>query len=71
MALQSARHEAIHTETGDSLAKLKGKFDDGYHLLATDHADDHPEMAAIIYQIQKMQDELTYLRTEISTNKDS
>ena len=70
MALQSARHEAIHTETGDSLAKLKRKFDDGYHLLATDHADDHPEMAAIIYQIQKMQDELNYLRGIIDANND-
>tara|TARA_R100001015_G_C4554179_1_gene115393 strand:+ start:156 stop:782 length:627 start_codon:yes stop_codon:yes gene_type:complete len=70
MALQSAKHEAIHTETGDSLAKLKGKFDDGYHLLATDHADDHPEMAAIIYQIQKMQDEINYLRGIIDANND-
>ena len=70
MALQSARHEAIHTETGDRLAKLKGKFDDGYHLLATDHADDHPEMAAIIYQIQKMQDEINYLRGIINANND-
>ena len=70
MALQSAKHEAIHTETGDSLARLKGKFDDGYHLLATDHADDHPEMAAIIYQIQKMQDEINYLRGIIDANND-
>ena len=70
MALQSAKHEAIHTETGDRLAKLKGKFDDGYHLLATDHADDHPEMAAIIYQIQKMQDEINYLRGIIDANND-
>ena len=70
MALQSAKHEAIHTETGDRLAKLKGKFDDGYHLLATDHADDFPEMAAIIYQIQKMQDEINYLRGIIDANND-
>jgi hypothetical protein len=32
--------------------------------------DDAPHLAALVFQIQKMQDELTYLRTEISTNKD-
>lgn len=65
MALTSKKHEAIHGKTGDDLAAIKASFDNGEH---TALADFGPE-AAIIYQMQKMQDELDYLRTEISSNK--
>jgi len=70
MALQSAKHEAVHGQTGQGLARLKAKFDEGFHSIASDLPDDHPEMAAIIYQIQKMQDEINYLRGVIDTNND-
>ena len=70
MALQSARHEAIHGKTGQALADIKAKFDDGFHSIASDNPDNHPEMAAIIYQIQKMQEELDYLRGIIDANND-
>ena len=66
MALTNTRQEAVHDKTGDALAAIKASFDNGEH---TALADFGPE-AAIIYQIQKMQDEITYLRTEISANKD-
>jgi hypothetical protein len=66
MALTGKKHEAIHGKTGDALAAIKASFDNGEH---TALADFGPE-AAIIYQMQKMQDELDYLRTEISSNKD-
>ena len=66
MALTGAKHEAIHGKTGDDLAKIKANFDDGKH---TNLIDFEPE-AAMIYQMQKMQDEINYLRTEISSNKD-
>jgi hypothetical protein len=66
MALTNIRQEAIHDKTGNALAAIKASFDNGEH---TALADFGPE-AAIIYQIQKMQDEITYLRTEISANKD-
>ena len=66
MALTNTRQEAIHDKTGNALAAIKASFDNGEH---TALADFGPE-AAIIYQIQKMQDEITYLRTEISANKD-
>ena len=66
MALSSARHEAIHDRTGDDLAAIKANFDNGKHL----DAIDFPVESAIMYQIQKMQEELDYLRTEVSTNKD-
>ena len=71
MALQSARHEAVHNKTGQDLAKLKAKFDEGIHTaIVIDQPDDQPVLTAILYQMQKMQDELDYLRTEISANKD-
>jgi len=66
MALTNTRQEAVHDKTGDALAAIKASFDNGEH---TALADFGPE-AAIIYQIQRMQDEITYLRTEISANKD-
>lgn len=66
MALTGKKFEAIHDKTGDDLAAIKANFDNNKHL----DVIDFPAEAAIIYQIQKMQDELDYLRTEISANKD-
>ena len=66
MSLTSRKDEAMHAKTGGALAAIKASFDNGEH---TALADFGPE-AAIIYQMQKMQDEITYLRTEISANKD-
>jgi len=65
MSLNTRKHERIHDKTGDDLARIKANFDNGKHL---DVLDFGPE-AAIIYQIQKMQEELDYLRTEIALNK--
>ena len=71
MALQAAQHEAVHNKTGSDLARLKAKFDEGIHsALVIDHPDDNPVLTSILYQMQKMQDEIDYLRTEISANKD-
>ena len=47
------------------MARIKANFDNGKHLEVLDFG---PE-AAMIYQIQKMQEELDYLRTEIALNK--
>ena len=68
MALETERYEPIHSETGQALAKLKDQFDVGMHSIATDNPENHPELAAIIYQIQKMQEELAYLRGIINAN---
>ena len=65
MALTSKKYSAIHTKTGSDLTSMQDKFDNAKHLNIVNF---EPE-AAIIYQIQKMQDELDYLRTEISSNK--
>ena len=66
MALTTKKHEDIHAATGDALAAIKASFDNGEHTGLLTYG---PE-AAIVYQIQKMQEELDYLRTEISLNKD-
>ncbi len=66
MALATAKHEAIHDKTGADLAAIKDNFDNGKHL----DAINFPAESAIIYQIQKMQDELNYLRGIIDTNND-
>ena len=66
MALSSAKYEAIHDRTGSDLAAIKANFDNGQHLTTIDF----PAESAIIYQIQKMQDELDYLRGIIDTNND-
>jgi hypothetical protein len=66
MALTGKKFEAVHNKTGSDLAALKADFDGDKQL---DVIAFEPE-AAMLYQIQKMQDELDYLRTEISTNKD-
>ena len=66
MALSSAKYEAIHDKTGSDLAAIKANFDNGEHLSTIDF----PAESAIIYQIQKMQDELDYLRGIIDTNND-
>ena len=65
MALNTRKHEPIHDKTGDELARIKANFDNGKHLEIIEFG---PE-AAIIYQMQKMQEELDYLRTEIALNK--
>tara|TARA_R110002020_G_scaffold127045_5_gene285175 strand:+ start:1694 stop:2155 length:462 start_codon:yes stop_codon:yes gene_type:complete len=65
MALTGKKYETIHNKTGDDLVAIKSSFDNNKHqdLLIFEGE------AALIYQIQKMQDELDYLRTEIDANK--
>ena len=71
MALTSKIYTAVHSKTGDDKAKLQANFDDGHINTLADLAENgtNPEFGALIYQIQQMQDELDYLRTEISSNK--
>ncbi len=71
MALTNKKYSAVHNKTGSDKAKLKTNFDDGHINTFVDLADNgtNPEFGALIYQIQEMQDELDYLRTEIALNK--
>ena len=66
MAIDSKKYEALHDKTGSDLEKIKQHFDNG------DHSNllDFPAESAIVYQMQKMQEELDYLRGIIDTNND-
>ena len=77
MALSSASHEPFFVTTGTG--KDKVATDDLTNITAAwaeEKAEGcakyiaDPVLAPLIYQLQKMQDELDYLRTEISANKD-
>jgi hypothetical protein len=66
MALTGKKYEQIHNKTGDDLAAIKSSFDNNKHASLLVFEGE----AALVYQLQKMQDEIDYLRTEISANKD-
>lgn len=66
MALDSAKYTRMHNKTGSDLSAMQAAFDNDKQIDLVDF----PAEAAMIYQIQKMQEELDYLRTEISLNKD-
>ena len=71
MSLTDKKYSPVHSKTGDSKQRLKDNYDDGHINTLTDLADNgtNPEFGALIYQIQEMQEELDYLRTEILNNK--
>ena len=77
MALTGKKYEPFYVTTGsgsdkassDNLTKAEALWDlekaEGSKYLLT-----HPDFGPIVYQLQQMQDEIDYLRTEISANKD-
>ena len=67
MALLDAKYSPVHDKTGDTLTKLEAAFNEGHHLLLTDMVNEAPHLAALVYQIQKMQEELDYLRSVIES----
>ena len=71
MSLTDKKYSPVHSKTGDDKQRLKNNYDDGHINTLTDLADNgtNPEFGALIYQIQEMQEELDYLRTEILNNK--
>ena len=69
MSLTDKKYSAIHNKTGSDKDLLKDEFDKGHINMIADSPEDDGVLAALVYQIQEMQDELDYLRTEISTNK--
>ena len=72
MALSTKKYTAIHSKTGSDKTALKNEFDNVENIkFVTDLPEDSPIFSAVIYQIKEMQDELDYLRTEISSNKDN
>ena len=77
MALSTAKHEKFYETSGSGADKVSTKdLSDVTAAWALDKAEGcktllaHPFLGPLVYQLQQMQDELDYLRTEISTNKD-
>jgi len=70
MALTGKKYSSVHSKTGGDKDLLKDKYDEGHISTITDFGEEYPHLVALVYQIQEMQDELDYLRTEISANKD-
>ena len=76
MALTSKKYEKFYETTGSGADKIDAKkLTNVTNAWATEKTEgcqkylDDPIMAPLIYQLQQMQDELDYLRTEIDTNK--
>ena len=77
MALTDKKYEKFYKTTGtgnDKIDSDKLSFaDEVWDLDRANGMKDHinnPDFAPLIFQLQQIQDELDYLRTEISTNKD-
>tara|TARA_R100001129_G_scaffold175457_1_gene148513 strand:+ start:233 stop:781 length:549 start_codon:yes stop_codon:yes gene_type:complete len=77
MALTGKKYENFYRTTGGGSDEVPAskltKAEEIWDLeraKGMDYYMDLPEFAPIIFQLQQMQDELDYLRTEISSNKD-
>ena len=78
MALSTSKHERFYSTSGTDSDKIStAKIAELKDLWDKDAANggnidllNHPNLGPIIYQLQQMQDEIDYLRTEISANKD-
>jgi hypothetical protein len=71
MALTDKKYSSLHGKTGSDKDGIKAKFDEGHQSVYVDNPDaGDPTIVAMIYQIGQLEEELDYLRTEISANKD-
>tara|TARA_R110001592_G_scaffold32161_2_gene112705 strand:- start:475 stop:870 length:396 start_codon:yes stop_codon:yes gene_type:complete len=77
MALTGKKYEPLYVTTGsgddkvtaENLTKAEAVWDH-YRAKGMDDYFNDLDFAPIIFQLQQMQDEIDYLRTEISSNKD-
>ena len=65
MALASKKTpRVVDLSNSSKKAKLQAKFDDTVYLdTVVDNPDDHPELAAILLQIQNINDDMDVIRT--------
>tara|TARA_R100000935_G_scaffold58452_1_gene95640 strand:- start:325 stop:618 length:294 start_codon:yes stop_codon:yes gene_type:complete len=61
MALASKKSEAVHSKTGSEKAALKSSFDNTKHS----ELEAYPPEAAMLYQMQQMQEDIDELRRYI------
>lgn len=62
MALASKKSEAVHNKTGSEKAALKSSFDNAKHT----ELETYPPEAAMLYQMQQMQEDIEELRRYIT-----
>lgn len=65
MALAVKKSEAVHTRNSTSKAALKASFDAGAHT----PLEEFPGEAALIYQMQQMQEDIDELRRYIVSSE--
>ena len=77
MALSSARHESFYVTSGGGADEVSTKkltdITAGWNQEKSEGCSKYlsdPILGPLVYQLQQMQDEIDYLRTEISANKD-
>ena len=77
MALSNAKHESFYVTSGGGADEVSTKnltdITAAWNQEKTEGCAKYlgdPILGPIIYQLQQMQDEIDYLRTEISANKD-
>jgi len=71
MALTDKKYERIHDKTGNDNNKIKGVHDEkSLDVIANFPETSDPFITSLVHQVSLIQEELDYLRTEISTNKD-
>ena len=66
MALTNKKYNRLHDKTGSDKNDMKIVHDGGHLGDVGDNPSDYPMLTTLVYQIQEMQEELDYLRTEIS-----
>jgi hypothetical protein len=69
MALDSKKSTTIHNKTGTDLDNLKDTFDNGGIDAISEIPEDSPHIAALIYQIKLMQDDIDELRRYIVSSE--
>jgi hypothetical protein len=70
MAIEDKKYTPIHDKTDGDKVKLKSEFDGGHVTRLATNPEKEPLLAGLVYQIGLLQDEIDYLRTEISANRD-
>ena len=71
MALGTKKSNTIHSKTGGDLTKLKNQYDDGHIEYIAGGAEDMPHLAALVYQMQLMQEDIDELRRFSGTEQKS
>jgi len=65
MALASKKSEAVHNKAGSEKEALKSNFDNAKHT----ELETYPPEAAILYQIQQMQEDIEELRRYVTSSE--